>query len=34
MIRDHSILIGPDQPWMNTQAFLSKLNENLRTAMK
>jgi isocitrate dehydrogenase len=32
--RDLSILIGPDQPWMNTQAFLSKLDENPQKAMK
>jgi isocitrate dehydrogenase len=34
MTRDLSILIGPDQPWMNTQAFLSKLDENPQKAMK
>jgi isocitrate dehydrogenase len=33
MTRDLSVLIGPDQPWMNTQAFLAKLDENLRKAM-
>ncbi len=34
MTRDLSVLIGPDQPWMNTQAFLAKLDENLQKAMK
>jgi isocitrate dehydrogenase len=33
MTRDLAILIGPDQKWMNTQAFLSKLDENLKKAM-
>ena len=33
MTRDLSVLIGPDQPWMNTQAFLAKLDENLQKAM-
>jgi len=27
------VLIGPDAPWMNTQAFLAKLDENLQKAM-
>src|SRR3954462_1536435 len=31
MTRDLAVLIGPDQPWMSTQAFLSKLDENLQT---
>jgi isocitrate dehydrogenase len=34
MTRDLSTLIGPDQPWMTTQAFLAKLDENLQKAMK
>jgi isocitrate dehydrogenase len=34
MTRDLSVLIGPQQPWMNTQAFLAKLDEGLQTAMK
>ena len=34
MTRDLSVLIGPDAPWMNTQAFLAKLDENLQKAMK
>jgi isocitrate dehydrogenase len=33
MTRDLSVLIRPDQPWMNTQAFLAKLDENLQKAM-
>ncbi len=28
-----AILIGKDQPWLNTQAFLAKLDENLKKAM-
>jgi isocitrate dehydrogenase len=31
--KDLAALIGPDQPWMNTQAFLGKIDENLQTAM-
>jgi isocitrate dehydrogenase len=34
MTRDLSILIGSDQPWLNTQAFLAKLDDNLQIAMK
>ena len=34
MTRDLSSLIGPDQPWLNTQAFLDKLDANLQKAMK
>ncbi|HYZ23997.1 MAG TPA: NADP-dependent isocitrate dehydrogenase, partial [Rhodopila sp.] len=34
MTRDLAVLISPEQPWMNTQAFLSKLDENLQKAMK
>ena len=33
MTKDLAILIGKDQPWMNTQAFLAKLDENLKRAM-
>src|ERR1700676_4134955 len=33
MTRDLAILIGPEQAWMNTQAFLARLAENLRKAM-
>ena len=34
MTKDLAILIGPEQAWMNTQAFLGKIDENLRAAMK
>jgi isocitrate dehydrogenase len=30
MTKDLAALIGPDQPWLNTQAFLAKLDENLK----
>ncbi|MGY8990616.1 MAG: NADP-dependent isocitrate dehydrogenase [Rhodospirillales bacterium] len=30
MTKDLADLIGPDQPWLNTRAFLDKLDENLR----
>jgi isocitrate dehydrogenase len=30
MTKDLAILIGPDQPWMTTQQFLAKLDENLQ----
>ncbi len=33
MTKDLAILIGKDQPWMNTQDFLAKLDENLKKAM-
>jgi isocitrate dehydrogenase len=33
MTRDLSIPIAPDAPWLNTQAFLAKLDENLKVAM-
>ena len=33
MTKDLAILIGPDQPWMTTQQFLDKLDENLKKAM-
>jgi|TARA_Y100000294_G_scaffold117943_1_gene109493 isocitrate dehydrogenase len=33
MTKNLALLIGPDQAWMNTQAFLDKLDENLQTAM-
>src|ERR1700750_3190381 len=34
MTRDLSVLISPDQPWMTTQGFLAKLDENLQMAMR
>ena len=33
MTKDLSSLIGKDQPWMNTQNFLAKIDENLKKAM-
>mgnify|MGYP003965590069 FL=1 len=29
MTKDLALLIGPDQPWLTTQQFLDKLDENL-----
>lgn len=34
MTKDLAILISKDQPWLNTQAFLNKIDENLQKAMK
>ena len=34
MTKDLSILISRDQPWLNTQAFLAKIDENLQQAMR
>ncbi len=33
MTRDLAILIDKDQPWLTTEAFLAKIDTNLRTAM-
>ena len=33
MTKDLALLIGPDQAWLNTQAFLDELDENLQKAM-
>ncbi len=33
MTKDLAVLIGPDQKWLNTQAFLGKIDENLTAAM-
>ena len=33
MTKDLAVLIGKDQPWLNTQAFLAKIDENLQKAM-
>ena len=33
MTKDLAVLIGKDQPWLNTQAFLARIDENLRKAM-
>jgi isocitrate dehydrogenase len=32
MTKDLAVLIGPKQEWLNTQAFLAKIDENLRAA--
>ena len=34
MTKDLATLIGPDQPWLTTDQFLDKLEENLRKAME
>ena len=34
MTKDLAILVGPEQPWMNTQDFLARIDENLQRAMK
>jgi isocitrate dehydrogenase len=33
MTKDLAILIGPEQPWMTTEQFLDKLDENLQRKM-
>jgi isocitrate dehydrogenase len=33
MTKDLAVLIGPDQPWMTTQQFLDKLDQNLQARM-
>jgi isocitrate dehydrogenase len=33
MTKDLASLIGKQQPWLNTQAFLAKIDENLHAAM-
>ncbi len=33
MTKDLALLIGPDQPWLSTTAFLDKVDENLKAAM-
>jgi isocitrate dehydrogenase len=33
MSKDLALLIGPDQPWLSTTAFLDKVDENLKVAM-
>src|SRR5262249_46455366 len=33
MTKDLAILISPDQPWLTTNKFLDKLDENLKKAM-
>ena len=33
MTKDLASLISREQPWMNTQNFLAKIDENLKKAM-
>ncbi len=33
MTKDLAILIGPDQPWLTTNQFLDKLDQNLQAAL-
>ncbi len=33
MTKDLALLVGPDQDWLNTDDFLTKLDENLQAAM-
>jgi isocitrate dehydrogenase len=33
MTKDLALLVGPDQKWLSTGAFLDKIDENLKTAM-
>ena len=33
MTKDLAVLIGPQQKWLNTQAFLAKIDDNLKAAM-
>ena len=33
MTKDLALLVGKDQPFLNTQDFLAALDENLRKAM-
>jgi isocitrate dehydrogenase len=33
MTKDLALLIGPEQPWLTTQQFLGKLDENLKRAV-
>jgi isocitrate dehydrogenase len=33
MTKDLALLIGPDQRWLSTGAFLDKIDENLQKAM-
>jgi isocitrate dehydrogenase len=33
MTKDLAILIGPNQPWLNTQQFLDKIDANLKKAL-
>ena len=34
MTKDLALLVSPDQPWLTTQKFLDKLDQNLQQAMR
>jgi isocitrate dehydrogenase len=34
MTKDLAVLIGPEQPWLTTQQFLDRLDQNLQAAYK
>ena len=34
MTRDLALLIGPEQPWLNTEAFLTRIDERLAQALR
>jgi isocitrate dehydrogenase len=34
MTKDLALLIGPEQKWLSTEAFLDKVDENLKRAMQ
>ncbi len=34
MTKDLALLVGPQQPWLNTEDFLGKIDENLRRAIR
>ena len=34
MTKDLALLIGPEQPWLNTDQFMDKIDQNLQEAMK
>ena len=33
MTKDLAMLIGPDQPWLDTEGFMNTLDENLAKAL-
>ncbi len=33
MTKDLALLVGPDQPWLTTNQFFAKIDENLQKAM-
>jgi isocitrate dehydrogenase len=34
MTKDLALLVGPDQGWLTTEAFLAAIDENLSTAFR